>query len=733
MYEKIFALKMTERMTRVRERIVRHPVAVAGDVYKNEFYPLYYSGDRWLTRPLLEGWIKGSSQLTTLKRRAFAESYALDHAEAVIYPEELLLGQLDIPELTEEEHRDFFAAAEEFRKYSPTLYGRGRCCHISLDFPKLLRCGVLGLLEEIRTNREKLRFDESAVIQQSFEKKEFYDCCEMELEALLRFAAKYAAKARQLAESESDGSIAANYLDAAEILEHVPARPARTFRDALQSIHFYVFNLFGLYPTGRMDEYLYPYYKRDMEGGILTLELAQELVDNFCLLMSTYVFSRAANSMVLAGKDTAGNPVGNALTAHFLRSIEHVRRPDPNFAYAVTADPDPELFSFAVQNVLTGTTQPSFYNDEGITRAIVRLGVPAEDARLYTNTTCSEITICGKTRALTTCPFINTLNILREILHSKEEFSSVEDIFNAFEALLNRKMDIWIRNINEVMLERSRIGAEPFRVSCLVEDCIDRGRSIWSGGAVYNVIEPSFFGVTNTAESISTYDHLVFRGKELSQEQLTDIVDQNFEGYEPLRQRIIHKLPHYGNADDEADFYMRKLTDILQNVCKNRLNLWGGPVVPGAFPYMVHSTPEACRYPSADGRKAGDTLASCPGPLNGYDRHGPTASLYSSSSWPQADFLGGITMNIRFQKTIADAAGADRVGSLIRGFFARGGKQLQINILNADELKDAIAHPEKYNDLIVRIGGYSEYFNRLSDTLKKDVIQRTELSVRGAL
>ena len=290
-------------------------------------------------------------------------------------------------------------------------------------------------------------------------------------------------------------------------------------------------------------------------------------------------------------------------------------------------------------------------------------------------------------------------------------------------------MDRWILNLNEYMLERSRIGAESFRVSCLINDCIKRGKSIWGGGAVYNVIEPSFFGVSNTAEAISTYDHLVFKNKEMTQDQLTEIVDQNYEGHEILRLRIINQLPHYGNANMEADSYMQKLTAILQEVCKGRFNIWGGPVVPGAFPYMMHSNESDCRRPSADGRKAGDTLASCPGPLNGYDRNGPTASLYSSSCWRQTDFLGGITMNLRFQKTEIVAAGADRLGCLIRGFFQRGGKQLQINVMDADELKDALIRPEKYKDLIVRVGGYSEFFNRLSDRLKKDVIQRTEMQV----
>ena len=257
MYEKIFALSETERMKKIRANILRHPVANARNVYENPDYPLYYSGDRWLTRTFLEGWKQNIDQPTTLLRRAYAEAYALDHSEPVLFEEDLIAGQLDLHPLSADEKAELYAMAREFERYAPNLKS-GRHDHICLDFPKLLRGGVNGLLAEIRERRAALDLNDPETIAENTEKEEFYHGCEVELEALLRYARRYAAKAREMAGCAKDSADAENLRMVAETLDRVPANPARTFREALQSVHFYVFNLFGLYPGGRPDRYLLP-------------------------------------------------------------------------------------------------------------------------------------------------------------------------------------------------------------------------------------------------------------------------------------------------------------------------------------------------------------------------------------------------------------------------------------------------------------------------------------------
>ena len=732
MFESIFALQITDRIKKVRQNVLKHPVAVSmldtksgKESETRQDYPGYFCAARRITKQIIDGWILGRNQPTLMLRRAFTEAYALDHSAPVIYPEDLIAGQLDMHKLNDQEREELAGMAAEFVRYVPEA--KGRQSHIALDFPKLLRVGVNGLLKEIREKRSQLDLNDPETIEGNIERDEFYQACEMELEALLRYAKRYAEKAREMSRTEQSPENAENLRVVADILDRVPAEPARSFREALQSIHFYTFNLFGLYPAGRPDQYLLPFYEHDIAEGSLTIELAQELVDNYCLLFSTYTYSSLATSFMLAGTDSEGKPVGNAVTAHFLRSILHVNRPDPNYAYAVTSDPDPELFSFAVKNVAAGSSHPSFYNDEGIVRELQAQGAAPEDSHLYCNTTCSEITICGKTSAWTTCPYVNCVNILDSVLHNGKEYRTFQDLLNGFKDALFQKTEENRKLFNLYYLDNRRAGStDAFRVSCLIEGCIEQGKTIWNRGAKYNPLMPSYIGVSNTAEALSTYDILVYRNKEYSQRELTEIVDADYAGHEDLRLRIIRKLPHYGNADANADSYMQRVTDMILEACKGKWNYRGGKIIPGAFPYLMHATSHERKLPSADGRRHGDILANCPGPLNGFDRNGPTAMLFSSSSWCQVKFLGGVTMNMRLPKNLMNEAGISNIESLILGFFARDGKQLQINCIDAEELERAKENPDEYGNLIVRVGGYSDFFTRLNPYLQEDVIQRTK-------
>lgn len=727
MYESIFNLKMSERARRVRESLMKEPVALVSNAKYSEKTRLlgFYCDARWLTNAYLDGWVEGKNQRTLSLRKAYAESYALDHSNPKIDPDDWIAGRLDLPDFETEPSEEFLRKAEAYMDYAPVSHGRSS--HISMDFPKLLKMGVRGILSEIRSKKEALDLYSSENLHENFRESEFYEACSMELEALLRLEERYAAHAEKMASCETDPERKKNLLELSEILKRVPAEPARTFREALQSMHFYIFNLFGLYPSGRIDQYLIPYYNQDMADGTLNLQLAQDLVDNYCLLFSNYSFSKLSNGFMLGGTDIHGSAAGNAVTAHFLRSIAHVRRPDPNYSYAVSSKENPELFEFAIKNLAAGYGHPSLYNDDGIIDSLIRHGVDPQKAHHFINTTCSEISICGCTSAWTTYPFINCIFLLDMVLHNGIHYNGFAELFEAFrqKILAHLKESLITCNLDYLDAEKS-ISVDPFRVSCLIEDCIGRGKSITQAGAVYNPLMPSYIGVSNAAEALATYDFLVYKTGEYTQEELTSIVDQNFEGNELLRQRILRKLPHYGNGDEEADRYMQNLTNVLLESCRDQRNVRGGPVVPGAFPYLTHTQPGMCTNPSADGRKSGEPLASCPGPLNGLDIHGPTASLFSSSIWCQVEFLGGITMNMRFTKKTMNDAGVKRMGALVKGFFARGGKQLQINCVDTEELKDAVKHPEKYTDLIVRIGGYSEFFNRLDARQQQEVIQRTE-------
>lgn len=228
-------------------------------------------------------------------------------------------------------------------------------------------------------------------------KHEFYECCLVELRALKSLAERYARAAREKAES-TDYPRRSELTVIAETLERVPAEPARTFREAIQSAHFFLGTLFGLYPLGRPDRDFIAYYEHDLAEGRITREEAQELIDNYCLAVSTRMFSRAACGFIVGGQDAAGNLVENELTYMFLTALDHIRMPDPNGALAVNSRTSADILRYAAKILSRGVTHPAFYNDEAIIRSLERYGCRHEDAVNYLHTTCAEISIVGRSR-----------------------------------------------------------------------------------------------------------------------------------------------------------------------------------------------------------------------------------------------------------------------------------------------------------------------------------------------
>jgi formate C-acetyltransferase len=271
--------------------------------------------------------------------------------EPIIVNGELIVGQPDFSPLTPDEEAAMYVPCD--MPGSP-----GRHDHMALDFEKLLRLGVNGLIAEIE--------------QKNAPDNVFYSGALEELHALLRLANRYADTARAM-----------GMADVADILSKVPANPASTFREALQSIHFYSFALWGLYQTGRPDRYLYPYYRRDIDAGVLTPEEAQELIDCFCLLYTTYITSCSSVGFMIGGVDPDGNPVENELTWHFLYSIGHTRTADPSIGLCVNEHTSPDLLHAAARLIAAGHTHPAFYGDRLIIDSLIAHGYDIRAARDY--------------------------------------------------------------------------------------------------------------------------------------------------------------------------------------------------------------------------------------------------------------------------------------------------------------------------------------------------------------
>lgn len=701
-------IKATERVNNLREYYLNNsPMVLNRDLAP------------WVCHRLgmiyLEGWEKTLESADTFRiRRSFAEKYLLENMQPIIIPGELIVGQSDLSDFSAEEQTRY----DELSKKSDFIpKKRGRGDHLSLDYQLLLDKGVEGIIDVLNEKIKEIDFDDGTQI----EKYEYYFCCKSELEGLKVLCKKYAEEILRLA-NNSQGKEKEEYLALYEVSKQVPLKKARSFREALQSVHFYTWSLLGLYSFGKPDTYLLPYYRHDIENGIITKEEAQELIDCFLLMSLPTMSAWAAEGMMLGGRDKDGNKVENELTWHFLNAITHTRLPDPNIGFCVTEETDPELLRYVVEILKSGASQPTIWNCDAVTRSLLNYGFEKEHANMFTLSTCVEVTPIGASGISITSPYINLLQIFLDSLNKTDDNCSFEDIFSNFTQEFKDFAKEAIIQENLWQLERKRNSTDPMRTSVLIHDCIERGASHDAGGAKYNILEPNILGMQNVSESLNCLYKLVFQDKKLTLSQYKKALERNFEGeYEQLRAYIVNKVEHFGTGDKTADNIQKKVADMVLDTFKDKTTVRGAKVVPGAFSYREHEIQGKVTSASPDGRKNGMPLNDGSCPVQGYDNLGPTISLASTTSWQPSRFIGGISVNVQLGEDVA----TEKIVALIKGYMKSEGVQLQFNIVNTETLLDAQKNPEQYRDLLVRIGGYSDFFVRLPKELQDEVISRS--------
>lgn len=656
----------------------------------------------------LKGYIEAGYADTSRLRRAYAEAYVLQHMRPVINEGELIVGLPDFSELTDDEQREL-AHLQEKSCCIPPVRNHGG--HMTLDFDKLLRVGVEGLLAEVRERRTALDFVEP----DDFTKDEFYEACEIELTALLELAAHYVDYAKSIGRD-----------DIAALLTRVPRYPARSFREALESIHFYRFCLWDLYYYGRIDQYLISYLENDLTSGTLTEEAAQELLDCFFLLPAAYITPNSSTVVMVGGCTPDGVPVENRLTRMALQSIAHVRLASCKVGLAVTDSTSEELLRFALRMNAEGLTHPAFFNDALITDAFVKAGFPLETARDYCNTGCVEMTPCACSGMWVVSPYHNLAKMFLETLHAHSDAQSLDEFLGHFAAHLRLRIIEANRYLGRWMLERSRNGSESMRVACLVNDCLEGGKAVDEGGARYNQTQPNFLGLANVIDSLAALEVLVFRTREYSLADLESILAVNYKDNEDLRQRMIRDLPHFGTNEELTDALAIRLTKILAEACRGVKNQRGAELLPGTFSYLEHERHGKRTGATPDGRLAGYPLASGSSAVQGRETCGATAAILSETCWDQSEFLGGVAINIKFSDRMKSDASIDRLLAFLRVFLQRGGFQLQINAISRETLEAARTHPDSWSDLVVRVGGFSAYFTKLPPGMQQEIIDRNE-------
>jgi formate C-acetyltransferase len=681
-------------------------------------------------------WMATADEPWTVVRRARQTADILRGLTPVIDTDELLVGKFVLREVTARE-------SEELTRYrqwtDPAKHPVwGQRAHMAIDYDKLLRLGITGIREQI--DRYRARLDLAR--PDHLERDAFYRACLITLNALVDASHRYADLAREKASSEPDPDRRAELLDIAATCRRVPECPAQTFREAMQAIHFVTFALCAgqrmrLFQLGRPDRYLLPFYRRDRAEGRITPEEALELIDCLGLLLSEYTPRSLAVGWMLGGRDASGIDVSNELTELFVRSIGHVRLAYPCVGLCWTPDTPDEIMALAVEWIAEGLGNPALFNDEVISQGMLAAGLPPAEACLYQHSTCVEITPIASSNVYVASPYINLLQLLHDVLgvpglDAEETPAAAPTLPASFAALQQAYQDRLRRAVREAVIEQNTAqatrrynGGFPL-LSCFVNDCLARGRDIDHGGARYNWIEPSFVGLSNLVDSMAAIRQFVYEQHALDLEDLIAAMENDFEGREDLRLMLLHRAPKYGNDEPSVDQLAIEVTGWIEQEINAYQTYLGGEFHSGFFCWIMHERLGRVTAASADGRRGGFPLGDGSGPAQGRERMGPTAAVLSATKWTHAPHLGGIAVNLKFSRPHDDATFAANLIDVIETYLKRGGFEVQVNVVDAETLYAAQQYPERYRDLVVRIGGYSDFFVGLSPQMQQEIILRTE-------
>ncbi len=615
--------------------------------------------------------------------------------------------------------------------------------------------GFVDFKQEIKDNIEKLDFFNDP---DAFNKREQLKAMDIAADAIISFAQRHAQEARRRATIESNEIRKKELQKIADICSYVPAYAPRTFWEALQHywfIHLGViteYNTWDSFNPGRLDQHLFPFYKKDVANGVLTKEDIYELLQAFWVKFNNQpappkvgVTAEESNTYTdfcninIGGLREDGSDGVNEMSYILLDIIEEMRIVQPSSNVQITNKTPDEFLNRALEIIKTGFGQPSVFNADAIIQELTKQGKSLIDARNGGASGCVESGAFGKEAYILT-GYFNLVKILEITLHNgfdpitKKQiglktgdpisFETFEDLFKAYNAQIKHFVDIKIKG-NQII---ERIWAQspaPF-LSILIDDCIKNGKDYNNGGARYNTSYIQVVGMGSITDCLASFKYNVFDTKNISMEQLLKSLDNNFEGYDFIRQMLIYKTPKYGNDNDYADSLTTQVFNIVYDAINNRPNTRGGVHRINLLPTTVHIYFGQVTGATPDGRRAYTPLSEGISPVQGMDTNGPTAVIKSAS---KIDHLrtGGSLLNQKYSPHFfSDQNRINQLAHLIRAYFEMNGHHIQFNVVSADTLRAAQKHPEKYGDLIVRVAGYSDYFINLGADLQDEIIRRTE-------
>ncbi len=636
--------------------------------------------------------------------------------------------------------------------------------HIAVHYERALAEGLAGY----RTRTEQLLAGLDLTDAEQLKKSFFYRAVLITLDAVVTFAHRYAALADRMALTESDPSRQAELREMSRILNKVPEQPAETFHEAIQAVWLIQLclqvesNGHSL-SYGRFDQFMQPYYSNDLAAGRISEDRATELLTNLWLKTVTLAKIRSWShtrfsaggplyqNVTVGGQTPDGADAVNPVSYLVLRSVAQTRLPQPNLTVRYHRGLADDFMMECVEVMRLGFGMPAFNSDEIIIPSLIAKGVTTEDAYNYSAIGCVEVAVPGKWGyRCTGMSFLNFPKTLLTAMNNGCDPKSGERLatpvkhftgMTSFEELM-AAWDVTVREFQQhcVILDSAcdialEENVADILCSALVEDCLGRGKPIKEGGAVYDFISGLQVGIANLGDSLAAVKKCVFEDHTITTTELWDALGNDFAGVRGKEiQAALANAPKYGNDDDYVDsLLVRAYDSCIDEIFKHHNTRYGRGPIGGTYSAGTSSisanVPQgASTMATPDGRNAGEPLAEGCSPSHGADTHGPTAVFKSVSKLDTARITGGVLLNQKVTpQVLYKEADRRKLILVLRTFFNRlNGFHVQYNVVDRATLLDAQAHPERHRDLIVRVAGYSAFFNVLSKATQDDIIARTE-------
>lgn len=649
--------------------------------------------------------------------------------------------------------------------FQTNLYHYAGAGHLAIDYPALLSLGFDGLIEKAKkayTELDKKDVDYG-------EKRDFFQAMIIMHEAAKRYTLRYGDLAKTKAQETTDATRKAELETMAENCYAIAGGVPQTFWQALQ--------LFNIATTliqvesnghsisfGRMDQWLYPFYKKDMEAGRITKEQVLELLEVQYVKMNNATKLKdkgtvavrngrgfGGESLTIGGVDSDGQDATNDLTMLMLEGSAHTRMMNPWVCVRMHEQTPYELKVKAVECIRAGYGHPKLFNDEPAIKAMLTKGVTLEEARNYAVVGCVEPSLPGKEYGWHDAAYVNTPKMMEMVWNggrildgenkgkqigpdtgSLDTYQTFEEVIESIDHQFEYWTDQMCSSLNIIDKVHRDLKPLPY-LSAFYLDCFESGKDVTEGGAKYNGIGPQAAGMATCADSLSTIKQLVFDEKSHTGLELLQAIQENWEGHDRLYALVNStKVHHYGNDDDYADELFVHMFECYCRHIKGRPIPRGGAFSPGVYSVNANVAMGLNTNASIDGRKKGEPISDNMGPVHtdggSHDVCGPTAIANSVSKVDHSYASNGTLLNLRFpEETVAGIEGRDNLISFIDEYMARCAMHVQFNIMSSKTMRAAQKKPEDYKDMLVRVAGYSAYFVELGKPLQKDLIQRTEL------